>query len=96
MRMKSKRMIGWILAMFFTLTSFYLGMMIPYNYEAYEVNQAEIDSRVIPVENIDSIVDTISNILWNKMPIVPIAVALVTLATVSAITLYFRVYRAEE
>ena len=94
--MKVRKMVYWVIATVIVLLAFYFGSMFPYSPEAYNVNSESVDQHLVSTGEIASISSYISDVLWNKMVLVSIIVALVTLSVVSAITLYFRGYKGEE
>ena len=94
--MRSKSVSYWVLAFLIMLLSFYLGSMLPYGIEAYRNNAGEIVARLIPVSQLNELAKMVSQYVWGYLALIPLIISLLALATVSAITLYFRVYKVEE
>ncbi len=91
--MKSKRVGYWFLAFIVMGVSWYLGSMLPYDLEALKNNVGTISDKLIPIEQANELAKQISNYIWGSMALIPLVISLLTLATVAAVSLYFRVYR---
>ncbi len=93
--MESKRVGYWFLAFIVMGVSWYLGSMLPYDLEALKNNVGTISDKLIPIEQVNELAKQISNYIWGSMALIPLVISLLTLATVAAVSLYFRVYRVE-
>ncbi len=93
--MESKRVGYWFLAFIVMGASWYLGSMLPYDLEALKNNVGTISDKLIPIEQVNELAKQISNYIWGSMALIPLVISLLTLATVAAVSLYFRVYRVE-
>ena len=93
--MGSKNVGYWVLAFLVAGVSWYLGSMLPYDLELTKTNAGAVTEKLVPIDQVNELAKQISNYIWGSMALIPLVISLLALATVAAISLYFRVYRVE-